>query len=374
MIAVRPLRNAGRSGVGPLCVMVGPSGAAQGGVASVMQVLSDAALFSNGQVRLLTSFSAGSKLDKLRVAVTALGAYLRLLARGQAPVLHVHVSSNASFWRKAVFIWAAVLARRKVVFHLHGGGFRAFVESRGFLARFVVLATIRRSAQLLYLATPVGDWLRSVAPGVPAQWWPNPVPDALFGTNSDQLAKPPVALFLGALLPAKGVADLLVAFAQLQAANPDARLVVAGSGPERAALEAQANRLGLGGQVQFLGWIDAQARVHWLGCARVLVLPSHLEAQPMVLLEAMAAGVPLVSTNVGGIPDIVSDGEDGILVAPQRPDQLAQALCALWPDGRRRSCLAAKARVRTHQRHGAGAVCAALLALYGELSNAEVGR
>lgn len=373
MTFAKPQPTIGSRNAGPLCVMVGPWRDAQGGVASVVQVLAGSGLFREGQVRLLTSFSAGSRLDKLRVALQAIGTYISLLGRGQAPVLHVHVSSNASFWRKAVFIWAAVLASRKVVFHLHGGGFRAFVESRHQLARFLVLATMRRSTKILCLSTPVAAWLRTVVPDVPVQWWPNPVPDALFDAHREPAARQPVALFLGALLPAKGLGDLLAAFVQLHAMYPDARLVIAGSGPEQTALERRVQELGLGGCIQLVGWVDADERARWLGLARLLVLPSHLEAQPMVLLEAMAAGVPLISTNVGGIPDIVRDGQDGLLVPPHRVDLLAQALLALWTDEDRRGDMAVSARARTGQRHRAAFVGAALLALYGDLANSDTG-
>jgi len=359
----------------PECVMVGPGAGAQGGVATVVQVLAAAGLAAQGRVQLLTSHSAGGSSDKLRAAVTSLTAYLLLLARGKAAVLHVHVSSNASFWRKALFIWSAALFRRKVVFHLHGGGFRAFFESRNPLVRRLVAATMRRSDRVLCLSTPVAAWLKSLLPGVRVDWWPNPVPEDLLHCDVEGAVQRPVVLFLGALLPAKGVDDLLSAFQSLHELHGDAQLVIAGVGPAEADLKLKVIELGLESAVRFTGWIGPDERARWLGCARTLVLPSHLESQPMVLLEAMAAGLPVISTNVGGVPDIVLAGESGLLVEPRRPDQLADALSRVWADPDLRANLAVKARQRVRERHSASVVSAALLDLYDELaSNRGMGR
>ncbi len=89
----------------------------------------------------------------------------------------------------------------------------------------------------------------------------------------------------------------------------------------------------------------------------------------MVLLEAMAAGLPVVSTDVGGVPDIVSTGQQGVLVPARKPGALATALLALWQDESQRMRLAAHARERTESRHRADVVCDGLLALYDELAD-----
>jgi len=348
--------------------MVGPSPAAQGGVASVVAAYAEAGLFADGNVLMLSSFVAGKGLTKLRVALAAWLRYFIWLLRGRGAVLHVHVSSHASFWRKALFIWAAVLARRKVVFHLHGGGFRAFVEGLPPLLRALALATVRRSDCLLCLTGAVADWLRSIAPGLPVLWWPNPVPVSLFQARVPEQAREPVVLYLGALLPAKGLPDLLRGFCLLQAQRAEARLVIGGSGPELDGLHALVDELGLSGAVSFPGWLDAGQKAELLARCRMLVLPSHLEAQPMVLLEAMAAGAALVSTDVGGVPDLVTDGEHGLLVRPGQPAQIAQAMLRLWDDEALRSELAMRARAKVQSVHSADKVCAELLAIYAGLA------
>ncbi len=348
--------------------MVGPGPGAQGGVASVIGVYRDAGLFASGEVLLLESFSAGSRLAKLGVALAAFVRYAGLLARGRGTVLHAHVSSHASFWRKAVFIWMARLAGRRIVFHLHGGGFRGFIEALGPRRRALALRTIRCSDVLLCLASPVARWLAEVAPGVPVRWWPNPVPAELFSAAPPAAHRAPVLLYLGALLPAKGLLDLLQAFVVLHRHDPAARLLLGGSGPQADALRAAAAAAGVGEAVELLGWVGGGDKLALLRRARVLVLASHLEAQPMVLLEAMAAGTPVLSTRVGGIPDLVEEGVDGLLVDAHNPQQLALGLLRLWDDAGLRERLAYAARARILAQHCAPDACEALRELYRALA------
>lgn len=355
----------------PVCVMVGPSPQAQGGVASVISVYADAGLFSTGDVALLESFNAGSLHVKLAAAMRSVLRYGWLLSRGHGAVLHVHVSSRASFWRKAVFIWMARFSGRHIVFHLHGGGFRGFLQALHPFLRSLALRTIRQSDEILCLTTPMAEWLSSIAPNVSVRWWPNPVPPELFEVNGVDLEREAVVLYLGALLPAKGLDDLIKAFVVLHQLDPQSRLLLAGAGPQAESLRADASRVGVEGAVEFLGWVNATQKARLLRRARVLVLPSHLEAQPMVLLEAMAAGLPILSTKVGGIPDLVTHGEGGLLVDAKRPELLAESLLRLWGDPDFRARLASSAKTKALQNHCAPDVCTALRKLYQSLATKD---
>jgi glycosyltransferase involved in cell wall biosynthesis len=331
-------------------------------------VYAESGFFDDGEVELLVSHAEGPLSAKLIALGRSLLRLLALLLHGQAKVVHLHVSSRGSFWRKAVFIWLAKLWRRRVIFHLHGGGFRDFIEGLSPLPRALALATIRCSDRILCLSSPVQEWLQALVPGVPVEWWPNPVPVHLFALESDTQDREPVLLFLGALVPAKGLRDLLQAFTMLHSLHPEALLVIGGVGPERAALQQEAVALGLQNAVKFEGWIDTPEKTAWLRRARILVLPSHLESQPMVLLEAMAAGAAVVSTDVGGVPDLVQTDEHGLLVPVRQPEKLAQALVHAWVDAGARQRWASQARQRVMERHGADQVGRSLRRMYTELA------
>lgn len=133
-------------------------------------------------------------------------------------------------------------------------------------------------------------------------------------------------------------------------------------------LRRQVSQLGLSESVSLPGWLGPEAKVDYLRRARVFVLPSLLEAQPMVILEAMAVGLPVVSTAVGGVPDLIVDGSDGLLVPAGQPDDLARALLRIWDDEDLRMRLSARARARVESQHQASRVCLALMSMYEELA------
>jgi glycosyltransferase involved in cell wall biosynthesis len=170
---------------------------------------------------------------------------------------------------------------------------------------------------------------------------------------------PGFLLFVGRLRIRKGVEVLLAALDLLRRQGGTAPLlVIAGDGEHRAALEAAAARRGLDGTaVRFPGRADAARVRALLAAARALVVPSTYEGMPLVILEAMAAGLPVVASRVSGIPEVVVDGETGWLVPPEDPEALGAALRELLADedeARRRGA-AGKRRVdeRFRPRHAA---------------------
>ena len=140
------------------------------------------------------------------------------------------------------------------------------------------------------------------------------------------LPEPGYLLYIGRLRIRKGVEVLLEALDAVRREHPGVRLLLAGDGEQREALEAQAERLELGDTATFLGRAPAPRVRRLLAGARALVVPSTYEGMPLVILEAMQEGVPIVASAVSGIPEVVVDGETGWLVPPEDPPRLATAL------------------------------------------------
>jgi glycosyltransferase involved in cell wall biosynthesis len=162
---------------------------------------------------------------------------------------------------------------------------------------------------------------------------------ASLGVASDER----IVLTVGRLSPEKGLDILLSSFRDISADfGGKLRLIIVGDGPNRAELERLANHLGLASRVTFTGFRDDVAGFY--AAAELFVLPSHTEGAPMALLEAMAAGLPVVCSRVGGIPDIVTDGVDGVLVTPGDPRILSGAMRDLLTNTDLASVLSARAR------------------------------
>ncbi|MDO5704826.1 MAG: glycosyltransferase family 4 protein, partial [Paracoccus sp. (in: a-proteobacteria)] len=155
-------------------------------------------------------------------------------------------------------------------------------------------------------------------------------------------------VFIGRMAGVKGAPLMIDALAALLPRHPDARLLMIGDGPERPALESQARARGVDGAVIFTGTqTQDQVAAHLAG-ADLLALPSFAEGVPVVLMEAMAAGLPVVSTRIAGIAELIDDGESGWLVPPGDLDSLVARLDGLLSDPalRDRMGQAGRAKVR----------------------------
>lgn len=153
-------------------------------------------------------------------------------------------------------------------------------------------------------------------------------------------------LCVAAMSRRKGHVVLLEAMPSVLERVPHAHLTLAGDGPERAFLERRAGELGVDGAVRFLGAVGHDAARALYGEADVFCLPSFAEGVPVVLMEAMAMELPVVATNVMGVPELVEDELDGLLVPPARADLLADALARLLSDPALRQRLGAAGRAR----------------------------
>ena len=171
----------------------------------------------------------------------------------------------------------------------------------------------------------------------------------------------PLVLTVARLDAQKGVAYLLDAAAEV----PDAIFVIAGEGPERATLEARASALGIAHRVRFLG--HRRDVPPLLAIADLFVLPSLWEGLPLSVLEAMAAGVPVVATRICGTDELVRDGETGTLAPPENGSALAEAIRAALYDRERVLRMAAAARALVEREHSSAAMVSATSALYEEL-------
>lgn len=179
-----------------------------------------------------------------------------------------------------------------------------------------------------------------------------------------------VVVCVARLSAEKGHRDLIEALARARrdGAAPF-RLVLAGDGPERPALEALARDAGVASAIVWLGHVDQAHRLY--AAADAAVLPSYSEGSPNALLEAAAYRLPIVATTVGGVPEIVADGDSALLVAPRRPDRLAAALQAVVSDRVLAAKLGRKARAVVETRHHPVDRTRRLIALYDDVAGAN---
>lgn len=327
--------------------MLGTSMNTKGGIATVLKIYSENGLFQRWPVIHIPTHLDGNSFDKIKIFLAAYVRFFRLLAAGEISLIHAHTASRASFWRKTLFILPASWLKIPVIIHLHGAEFKEFYENEsGVLRKYLVRAVFKKADRIVVLSSQWKRWLGGVVDAGRIVRIFNPAPAA--PSSPGMVARhPSELLFLGRLSPRKGIYDLLAAVAALRKDYPSLELICCGDG-ELQEVAAHAARLGIADSVKIFSWVDGEQKRRLLGEATVYVLPSYNEGLPMGVLEAMAAGMPVVSTTVGGIPDAIENGIDGCLVEPGDVPALVGALDRLLMDVdlRRRIGVAAIGKMR----------------------------
>lgn len=191
-------------------------------------------------------------------------------------------------------------------------------------ARFV----LRRSDQIRTISGFLEQRIAAVAPHVPRHCFPGYTDFELFGNEARPERRDGPVLSVGALYPVKGFDSLIRAMKRVTRARPEATLHLAGEGPLKDSLQEEAVRVGIAKSLRFLGSISPQELQKEYEQARVFVLPSLSEGLGRVVWEAMASGLPVVASNVGGIPELVENGKTGFLVPPGDEEAFAKRI--LW--------------------------------------------
>ncbi len=286
----------------------------------------------------------------------ALRRIVGLLRRERVTLLHTHTSKAGFLGRLAAWLVrtpAVVHTPHGHIFYGYYGGalttFFVWLERIAApLTDRIVALTEREMEEHLerrigrreqFVVVPSGVDLDAVRAQAP----PREEARRRLGVAADAL----LLVGMGRLVPAKGFDLLVRALPVILEAVPSARLLLVGDGPDRSPLEAQARALGV---VERLVLAGAQAQaVPFLSAADLLVAPSRNEGLGKALVEAMALGLPVVATRVGGIPTVVADGETGRLVAPNDPPALARAVNELLKDPGLRQRMGDAGRRRAEQ-------------------------
>ncbi|TMK71171.1 MAG: glycosyltransferase family 4 protein [Actinobacteria bacterium] len=285
-----------------------------------------------------------------------------LIRRERPQILHTHTAKAGTVGRVAALL--AGRARPPIVVHtFHGHVLRGYfgpVRSRFF--RFLERWLARHTTALVAVSPQVRDDL--VALGVAA---PEKFTVVRLGIELDErvgadangreetrryLGIPPDRFavgWVGRMTPVKRTENVLDGFKRLRARGIDATLCLVGDGPDRAGLERRAHELGIVKDTLFLGYQEDVGPLY--AAFDALVLPSGNEGTPVSVIEALAAETPVVATRVGGVPDVVRDGEDGFLVEPGDSEVFAERLAELARDPALRERFGAAGRARVVPRY-----------------------
>ncbi len=332
------------------------------GEVKVDVIILDSRLDNPAQARLQAAGAAIHTLPGKRLADPARLLRLRqqLLATPY-DVVHTHLT-----YANILGVLAARLARRPVIASLHN----VRPSHHGRLALALEGLVLPGADKVIAVGQQVAAAYRSQQPGLAIGVVPNAVsrspslsPTARQALRAELVgsATRPLLIAVGRLTTQKGYPDLIAAMTQVVCAIPDAALLIVGTGEMRAELEAAIRGHDLDEHVFMLGLREDVPAL--LAAADLFVSASHWEGLPVALLEAMAAGLPVVATIVGDVSSVVSD-ETGRLVSPRKPEKLAGAIIELLGNHKLRAKLGRSAVAHAARHYGAAAWTRQMLEMY----------
>lgn len=309
-------------------------------MASVLRLLLSSSLASRRRLRMVPTYRGARPVRRVLLFAVAVGRLVLWSARGRGRLVHVHATVRGSSYRKAVCVLVAKALRRRVILHVHSGAgdIAAFRSRVGRAGALLVRAGLRRADVVLAVSAASAAALQEAAGIGPVVVVPNPAPRVEHPPGRGEPGTATRAVYLGGFAnDAKGGDVLLEALPDVLDSVADAEVTLAGPGHPPLALRGW---IDAEPRVEWVGWLDAEAKDAELRAAEVFVLSSRSEGLPVALLEAMGYGLAIVATTVGGIPDTVEDGRDALLVAPEDPPALADALLRVLGDATLRRRLA----------------------------------
>jgi|SRR5579859_111075 len=327
-------RSAGDTPPQQICYLVAPLGQTGGGMGRVMDNLMSASHGELAGLRLvaLDSRGPGSALASICYTACAIGHIVCGAVRGRAALVHINVGDRGSLFRKGLIIFLAWACRVPILLHLHAVQHEPYFQQLNSFGKAFVRAMFHAARRVVVLGQPWRRWLLEEIkiPDSRIAILQNGVPFSPQPRVARSGDSPFRILFLGNLLERKGVSDLLAALASVPSGF-SWRATLAGGG-DIGKYQKLAAELGIADYVHFAGWLDQDGVGQQLAAQDLLVLPSYDEGLPLVILEALAASVPVICTPVGAIPEIMNDGDTALMVTPGDRSGLAAALTRVMSD------------------------------------------
>jgi glycosyltransferase involved in cell wall biosynthesis len=360
----------------------------QGGITSVEQLIMNN---QSEKVRIehVPTIVRGTVGENILVFARSIQLLVWKILTRDVDVIHIHFAERGSMLRKSILISIGLLFRHAIILHAHGATFQEFHAGLPQFVQQIVGFLIGKCSKIIVLSNSWQIYYSSQFALVQGQavilYNPVEIPVSIPNRLGRQQLK---LVFLGRIgkrggaldlakslisFPKqdKGAFDLIEAFAALPAASRQrAELVLAGNGDLEAANQLITS-LGLEDKISILTWLNPKQRDKLLSTADAFILPSYHEGLPMSMLESMAWGLPVIVTPVGGIPEVILDGRNGLLVEPGHRDQLVQAIAQLIEDEALRLSLGLAAR-QSVEHYDVRNYMDSLASLYTSVANQSV--
>ena len=312
--------------------MVVPNPMVKGGIAAVVNGYRGSQLEKDYDITYVESYKDGSKIEKLLKGISGYFHFAKVLLFHRPDIVHIHSSFGPSFYRKMPFIYMASWAKIPIINHIHGADFDEFYVNASDNKKKKIKKVYSKCSALIALSE---EWKKNLSQIVPDE---KIVIIENYSTLHEEALKQRMerpcnntVLFLGELGKRKGCYDIPAVVQNVKKTVPNVKFVLAGAGTEadENAIKKLIAEKDIKENVIFPGWVRGEQKDKLLKEADVFFLPSYNEGMPMSVLDAMGYGLPIVSTNVGGIPKIVRNEENGYCCEAGDVDTYVRGIIAL---------------------------------------------
>jgi len=340
-----------------------------GGIRSLLYSLSQSRVLADYGVDFLDNDIP----DKVRTEKPRLFFTLRFLACLLAKLItfryrlvHIHCSDRRSFYEKSAFMLCCRFFGARTVLHIHTGRFPGFYEQSGWKA--LVCFLLNRSSAIITTSGETRRFFRQTCKSQVFQV-PNCVSPIFYDTKPLPVQERRDILYLGYLNPAKGIFELLEAVKIIRKLGYQNRVLLVGG--EQVPGTVDRVRSFISGEgiegVGLVGEATPEEVAEYCRSSAIFVLPSYSEGLPISMLEAMALGLPVVASRVGGIPEVVTEEENGILVSPRDVEGLARALARLLEDPGLRLRMGRSNREKVRENFSAKSTAEKIVEIYDKV-------
>jgi len=305
--------------------MVLPSFSAKGGIASVVSGYRDSELEIEYDIHYIETYCDGNRIQKLMKALRAYYMFVKELIVWRPDIIHIHSSFGASFYRKMPFILLSYCNHKPIINQIHGSEFDELYTNANIWKKKLVNKIFGMCRVFIILSE---EWKTKFSTIIPKEKIVIIENYSHYVDNFVQHKTNNQVLFLGSICSMKGCFDIPKVVKAVCSVIPNSIFILAGVG-EIDKVKGFANDLGISDNIIFPGWVMGAEKDKLLRESDVFFLPSYSEGMPMSILESMGYGMPIISTNIGGIPQIVLQNENGFLYTPGDTEEMAKGLVQL---------------------------------------------
>ena len=344
----------------------------KGGIAAVINGYYGSRIETDYDIRYVESYCDASKLKMILKALRAYFEFSKVLRDFKPELVHIHSSFGGSFYRMQPFIHMAGKRGIPILDHCHGADFETFYVRASDKKNARIKTVFSRFSMVIVLSEEWKERLSAFLPKDKLRVINNyckPRPQSEVAGFLDARFAARQILFLGELGHRKGGYDFTGIVSRVTERFPDAVFVFAGSGSkeDETAIKGSLEQAGLMKNCRFPGWVRGGEKDKLLKESSLFLLPSYQEGLPMAILDAMAYGLPVVSTNVGGIPQLIVSGESGFIAEPGDCDKLSDGICRILDNETDYKALSAESHRIAAEEFGFDAHLAKLEKVYEEI-------